>query len=98
MKKLMLIAAIVLGAINAGAQPTKVAADTTIVKTSVKFDKETFEGSKGTYKETYQVLIEGKWYPTNKVSYERYFLIKRYGGQPCVVFIKKGNSTRVVVL
>ena len=98
MKKLLLIAAIVLGAINAGAEPTKVAADTTVVKTSVRFDKETFVGDKGNFKETYQVLVNGKWYPTNKSSYERYFLIKRYGGQPCVVFIKKDKNVRVIVL
>lgn len=94
----MLIAAIVLGTINAGAEPTKVAADTTIVKTAVRFDKETFEGSKGTHKETYQVLVDGKWYSTTKASYERYYLIKRFGGQPCVVKITKGKSVRVVVL
>lgn len=94
----MLIAAIVLGAINAGAQTTKVSADTTVIRTTVRFDKETFEGSKGTHKETYQVLVDGKWYPTTKTSYERYFLIKRFGMQPCVVYIKKGKSVRVVVL
>lgn len=95
---MMLIAVIALGAITAGAQPTKVAADTTIVRTVVKFDKETFEGSKGTHKETYQVLVDGKWYSTTKASYERYYLIKRFGGQPCVVKITKGKSSRVVVL
>lgn len=94
----MIIAAIVLGAINASAEPTKVAKDTTVIKSVVKFDKETFEGSKGTHKETYQVLVDGKWYYTTKSSYERYYLIKKYGGTPVVVFIKSGNSVRVAVL
>jgi hypothetical protein len=98
MKKLMLIAAIVLGAINAGAQTTKVSADTTIVKSVVRFDKETFEGSKGTHKETYQVLVDGKWYSTTKTAYDRYFTIKRFGGQPCVAYVKKGKNVRIIVL
>lgn len=102
MKKLIIIAAIVLGTINAGAQTTKVSNDTTVIRSVVRFDKETFVGDKGTHKESYQVLVNREWYPTTKTSYERYFTIKKYGGVPCVVFItpkNKSNATpRVAVL
>ena len=97
MKKLV-IAAVILGMINAGVKPTKVVNDTTVIKSNVRFDKETFVGNKGSYKETYQVLVDGKWYSTTKTSYERYFLIKKYNGIPTVVFVKSKNNTKVVVL
>ena len=97
MKKLLIIAVMVLGTIAASGQ-NKVQKDTVVVKTAVKFDKETFEGSKGSFKETYQVFMDGKWYSTTKTSYERYFTIKRYGGTPTVVAVKSGKTTKIAVL
>jgi len=97
---MMIIAAIVLGAINASAEPTKVAQkDTVVISSTVKFDKETFVSDKGNYKESYQVQVDGKWYYTTKTSYERYYTILRYGGTPTVAFVKENDKIkRVIVL
>lgn len=101
MKKFIIGAILLVASMTAGAQTTKVSekADTTTVKSvNVKFDKETFESKTGKAQVTYIVLIDGKWYKTTKTSYERYFTIKRNGGTPCIVFIKKGKNTTVSVL
>ena len=94
MKKMFIGAMMLVASVIAGAQNTKVSEkDTTVVKySSIKFDKETYESKTGKFKTDYLVLIDGTWYETNKSSYERYYLIKRYGGIPCVVFVKPKES------
>lgn len=100
MKKFIIVAILLVASMTAGAQTTKVSekADTVVVKAMVKFDKETFESKTGKAQTNYLVLVNGVWYKTTKTSYERYFTIKRNGGTPCVVFIKKGKNTTVAVL
>lgn len=105
MKKMFIGAMMLVASVIAGAQNTKVSEkDTVMVKySSIKFDKETYESKTGKFKTDYLVLIDGTWYETNKTSYERYLKIKRFGGTPCVCFVKPKESKvkvtpRVIVL
>lgn len=104
MKRIVTIAAIVLGMV-AAAQVCKAENDTTLVKSSnIRWDVETTTSSK-TGKTTTDVIVQvdGTWYRSNKTSYTRYHTIKKYGGQPCVVNVRNRSSKtddkgRIVVL
>lgn len=94
MKKMFIGAMMLVASVIAGAQNAKVSEkDTVMVKySSIKFDKETYESKTGKFRTDYLVLIDGNWYETNKTSYERYLKIKRFGGTPCVCFVKPKES------
>lgn len=94
MKKMIIGAMMLVASVIAGAQNTKVSEkDTVMVKySSIKFDKETYESKTGKFKTDYLVLIDGTWYETTKTAYERYYKIKRFGGTPCVCFVKPKES------
>lgn len=75
--------------------------DTTKVATpNIKFDKVEYVSKKtAEVKTEYIVVLDGKEYKTNKTSYERYRLIRRMGGVPCVVKITtKSGAERIAVL
>lgn len=75
--------------------------DTTLVKTAnPKWDKVEYVSKKtGEVKTEYIVIVDGKEYRSNKTSSERYALIRRFGGVPCVVKITtKSGSERIAVL
>lgn len=94
MKKMIIGAMMLVASVIAGAQNTKVSEkDTVMIKySSIRFDKETYESKTGKFKTDYLVLIDGTWYETNKTSYERYLKIKKFGGIPCVCFVKPKES------
>lgn len=76
--------------------------DTTLVakSSSIRFESETLTNKAGESRVSYFAIIDGKVYPTNKTSVNRYALIKRFGGEACLVYItnKNTNKTRVTAL
>lgn len=97
MKKAM-ISAVLLTALCVSAKAQN---DTTKVATSnPKWDKVEYTSKKtNEVKTEYVVIIGGKEYKTNKTSYERYRLIVKFGGTPCVVKITTpSGAERIAVL
>lgn len=75
--------------------------DTTKVQTgNPKWETKEYIAKK-TYevKTEYVVTIDGVTYPTNKTSVERWRLIKKFGGVPCIVKItNKSGKERITIL
>lgn len=98
-KSIIMVAfALILGA--TASQTAKAQNDTTLVKTAkqIEWVKDTTTDKAGETKTQYYVTIDGKTYKSNKTSAVRYELIKRHGGQPCLVYIKNTKGTRVATL
>ena len=74
--------------------------DTTLVHSKdIRFEGDTLTTKAGETKVSYVVSIDGKVYPTNKTTATRFALIKRHGGECCLVYItNKTGKTRVTAL
>jgi len=95
MRKSVLCAIIAFTCVWA-AQAQKSQNDTVLVRSNnIKFDVETFESESGKFHTDYLALIDGVWYHTNKTSYEKYFKIKKFGGNPNVFFVKPKSEGKV---
>ena len=81
--------------------PSRANNDTTLVHSKdIRFDTDTLRTKAGEVKVSYAVSIDGKVYPTNKTTANRYSVIKRFGGECCLVYIRNTNTdkTRVTAL
>lgn len=74
--------------------------DTTLVRSSnIEFSVETETNKAGESKTAYYCTIDGKTYASNKTSANRYALIRRFGGNACVVIITTATGRqRIAVL
>lgn len=101
MKKLIFVLIALVISLIANAQN-----DTTVVNNNkVTFEKEEYYADdkynepNRKVKVEYYVLYDGESYPTNKTSYNRYYTIMKYNGQPLVAIItNKNKQQRIVVL
>ena len=82
-------------ATNAAAQ-----SDTTRVSGGIRFEKEVLTTKTGKTVEKVYANYNGETYESNKTSMKRYYLIRKYGGQPCAVMItnKRSKSKKIIVL
>ena len=74
--------------------------DTTIVKQPIKFEIEQVVSKTGKNYTKYYAIMNGKYYDSNKTSMDRYYLIKRFCGEPCVILITSGKTKheKIIVL
>lgn len=72
--------------------------DTTVVKKPVYFETEQIVSKSGKSYTKYYAVIDGKYYDSNKTSMERYYLIKRFYGEPCVILITTGKTKHEKIL
>ena len=80
---------------NANAQ-----SDTTRIEPNLRFEVEKLVSKTGKSTEKVYVHYNGEYYESNKTSMKRYYLIRKYNGQPCAVMItnKKSKSKKIVIL
>ena len=74
--------------------------DTVAIKAPIRFDTETIVTKSGKSTEKFYAIYNGKTYDSTKTSMKRYYEIKRFNGQPCVVMItnKKSKAKKIIVL
>ena len=74
--------------------------DTTRINASIRFDTETIITKSGKSTEKFYAIYNGETYDSTKTSMKRYYTIKRFNGQPCVVLItnKKSKAKKIIVL
>lgn len=101
MKKTFITIAFAIAMAVSANGATKAVNDTTKVSAStpIKVETETATKKDGESKTEYYLTIGGVTYKSNKTSAERYAVITRFGGQPCVVIITNASGKkRAVVL
>ena len=74
--------------------------DTVAIKAPIRFDTETIVTKSGKSTEKFYAIYNGETYDSTKTSMKRYYEIKRFNGQPCVVMItnKKSKAKKIIVL
>ena len=74
--------------------------DTVAIKAPIRFDTETIITKSGKFTEKFYAIYNGETYDSTKTSMKRYYAIKRFNGQPCVVMItnKKSKAKKIIVL
>lgn len=74
--------------------------DTTRINAPIRFDTETIITKSGKSTEKFYAIYNGETYDSTKTSMKRYYEIKRFNGQPCVVMItnKKSKAKKIIVL
>ena len=74
--------------------------DTVAIKAPIRFDTETIVTKSGKSTEKFYAIYNGETYDSTKTSMKRYYQIKRFNGQPCVVMItnKKSKAKKIIVL
>ena len=74
--------------------------DTVAIKAPIRFDTETIITKSGKSTEKFYAIYNGETYDSTKTSMKRYYEIKRFNGQPCVVMItnKKSKAKKIIVL
>ncbi len=74
--------------------------DTVAIKAPIRFDSETIVTKSGKSTEKFYAIYNGETYDSTKTSMKRYYTIKRFNGQPCVVLItnKKSKAKKIIVL
>lgn len=74
--------------------------DTIRINTPIRFDTETIITKSGKSTEKFYAIYNGETYDSTKTSMKRYYEIKRFNGQPCVVMItnKKSKAKKIIVL
>ena len=74
--------------------------DTSRINAPLRFDYETITTKSGKTSTKYYAIYNGEVYDSNKTSMKRYYQIKRFNGQPCVVMItnKKSKAKKIIVL
>ena len=74
--------------------------DTTRINGSIRFDTETIRTKSGKSTEKFYAIYNGETYDSTKTSMKRYYEIKRFNGQPCIVMItnKKSKAKKIIVL
>ena len=74
--------------------------DTVAIKAPIRFDTETIITKSGKSTEKFYAIYNGETYDSTKTSMKRYYEIKRFNGQPCVVIItnKKSKAKKIIVL
>ena len=74
--------------------------DTVAIKAPICFDTETIITKSGKSTEKFYAIYNGETYDSTKTSMKRYYAIKRFNGQPCVVIItnKKSKAKKIIVL
>ena len=74
--------------------------DTTRINAPIRFDTETIVTKSGKSTEKFYAIYNGETYDSTKTSMKRYYTIKRFNGQPCVVMItnKKSKAKKIIVL
>lgn len=74
--------------------------DTTRINAPIRFDTETIVTKSGKSTEKFYAIYNGETYDSTKTSMKRYYQIKRFNGQPCVVMItnKKSKAKKIIVL
>ena len=74
--------------------------DTTRINAPIRFDTETIITKSGKSTEKFYAIYNGETYDSTKTSMKRYYTIKRFNGQPCVVMItnKKSKAKKIIVL
>ena len=74
--------------------------DTTRINAPIRFDTETIITKSGKSTEKFYAIYNGETYDSTKTSMKRYYTIKRFNGQPCVVLItnKKSKAKKIIVL
>ena len=81
---------------------TNVAAqsDTTRISGGIRFEQEILTTKTGKTVEKVYAIYNGETYNSTKTSMKRYYQIKRFNGQPCVVMItnKKSKAKKIIVL
>ena len=98
MKKIIFIILFVFVAMTAKAQK-----DTTVLSSNparITVDMESYVNKKGETKAQYWVIYKGEMYASNKSTYERANLYKRFDYQPLYVLIsdKRSKAQRIVIL
>lgn len=74
--------------------------DTVAIKAPIRFDTETIVTKSGKSTKKFYAIYNGETYDSTKTSMKRYYEIKRFNGQPCVVMItnKKSKAKKIIVL
>lgn len=72
--------------------------DTTIVTKPITFDSEVITSKTGKEYTKYYVVYNNEYYESTKQSFDRYYLIKRFGGTPCVVLITTGKTKKQKII
>ena len=74
--------------------------DTTRINAPIRFDTETIITKSGKSTEKFYAIYNGETYDSTKTSMKRYYEIKRFNGQPCIVMItnKKSKAKKIIVL
>lgn len=74
--------------------------DTVAIKAPIRFDTETIVTKSGKSTEKFYAIYNGETYDSNKTSMNRYYTIRKFGGQPCAVLItnKKSKTKKIIVL
>lgn len=72
--------------------------DTTIVNSHIEFTKEDFVSKSGETKTYYYAQYNGKTFTSNKSSYDRAKLYRRFRKEYVCVLITNKKSKRIVIL
>lgn len=74
--------------------------DTTRIEPNLRFEVEKLVSKTGKSTEKVYVHYNGEYYESNKTSMKRYYLIRKYNGQPCAVMVtnKKTKSKKIIIL